>query len=113
MFQSLLSVVCAIIFGLFSLFDFDNKDQSNHAICIVSFVICIASIMFYCVGITKCEKSEWVDSQTPYSIENIISLNDNNLTNGRFVANKVNSAIATLFYTEDNYRVEWYTKNKK
>ena len=35
------------------------------------------------------------------------------LDNGGFVANKVNSANATLFYTEDNYRVEWYTKNKK
>ena len=34
------------------------------------------------------------------------------LNNGGFVANKVNSANATLFYTEDNYRIEWYIKTK-
>jgi hypothetical protein len=84
----------------------------------------------------KCDKADWAYSETPYSVEKIISLNDNNLTNGRFymrrgyiednlyyqymvqldnggfVANKVNSANVTLFYTEDNYRVEWYTKTK-
>ena len=132
----ILSTACAFIFALFSLFDFDNKDQSSPVICFVSFIICIASVIFYFIGATKCESSDWVVSETPCSVEKIISLDDNNLTNGRFymrrgyieenlyyqymvklnnggfVANKVNSANATLFYTEDNYRVEWYTKTK-
>lgn len=131
-----LSCVCAIVFGLSASFDFENKYQSDYVVFLISFIVCVASLIFYFVGMAKCESSDWVVSETPYSVEKIMSLNDNNLTNGRFymrrgyieenlyyqyivelnnggfVENKVNSANATLFYTEDNYRVEWYTKTK-
>ena len=133
---TILSLACAIISALFALFDFDSENMTYFVICLVSFVICILSVIFNCVGTTKCENSKWIYSETPYATEKIVSLNDNNLTNGRFymrrgyieenlyyqymvelnnggfVANKVNSANATLFYAEDNYRVEWYTKTK-
>ena len=35
------------------------------------------------------------------------------LNNGGFVANKVNSSNATLYYAEDDFRVEWYIQKKK
>ena len=131
-----LSCILTIGFGLSTFLDFDGKDKVSPCACIVSFIICVASLIFFYVGIIKCDNSDWIISETPYSVEKIMSLNDNNLTNGRFymrrgyieenlyyqymvelnnggfVVNKVNSANATLFYAEDNYRVEWYTKTK-
>lgn len=88
-------------------------------------------------GNYKCKNSEWIVPDKPYATEKLVSLNDNNLTNckfylrrgyveedlyyqymvqlndGGFVANKVKSSNATLYYDTDNYRVEWYTKTKK
>lgn len=132
----IISAIFTFIFAILGLCDFDNKDKLSPVVCVVSFIVFVASIVFYSVGITKCENTTWVINENPYSVEKIVSLNDNNLTNGRFymrrgyieenlyyqymvelnnggfVANKVNSANATLFYAKDNYRVEWYIKTK-
>ena len=35
------------------------------------------------------------------------------MNDGGFVANKVNSNQATIYYDTNNYRVEWYIKRKK
>lgn len=104
---------------------------------LISFIVMIALIVFLFIGNSKCEKSEWIYSKTPYSVEKIVSLNDSNqingkfymkcgyieedlyyqymvkLNNGGFVANKVKSENATLYYDDNNYRVEWYTRTKK
>ena len=113
------------------------KQSHTESIVIILFFLTIFLVGFYCYGMYKCEKSEWKTSDQPYSTENIIAFNDSNLTNGKFymrsgyieedlyyqymvklnnggfIANKVNSSNATLYYTNDNYRVEWYTKTKK
>jgi hypothetical protein len=112
----------------------DGKDESiGSFVCLVLLIVLFA---FFAIGRTKCEKSKWVYSDEPYAVEKIVSLNDNNMMNGRiylrsgyieedlyyqyivklnnggFVANKVKSANATLFYDTDNYRVEWHKKTR-
>lgn len=96
-----------------------------------------ALLIFFIVGICKCDKQPWIVSDKSYAVENIISLGDNNMTNGHYYmrrgyiesdlyyqyivdlgnggykANKVRSNNATLYYSNEDYRVEWYTKTKK
>lgn len=113
------------------------EDNDNCIIIsFISIILAIALFVFFFIGRVKCEKSEWVISDEPYATEKIVSLNDNNLTNGRFYlrrgyieedlyyqyivqlnnggfkTNKVKSANATLFYDTENYRVEWYTMTR-
>ena len=130
----ILSLILTIIFGLFSI---AGDSKLDTIICYTSFFILVTSMAFYIVGATKCEKSAWVVDDDPYSVEKIISLKDNNLTygrmylrrgyfeenlyyqymvqlnNGGFIANKVNSSNATLYYAKDDFRVEWYMQKKK
>lgn len=111
-------------------------DDNIYIIWLLSILVTFILFGFFIFGRVKCEKSEWVVSDMPYATEKIVSLNDNNLTNGKFYlrsgyieedlyyqyivqlnnggfkANKVKSANATLFYDTDNYRVEWYTKTR-
>lgn len=113
----------------------ENKLYELIGVILFFFTIFLYGMFFY--GEYKCENSEWIVPDKPYATEKIVSLNDNNLTNGKFylrrgyieenlyyqymvqlnnggfVANKVKSSNATLYYDTDNYRVEWYTKTKK
>lgn len=102
---------------------------------IISLLITIMSMVFFIFGCYKCEKSTWNYPDKPYSTEYIASLNDSNMVRGRFylrrgyieenlyyqymvklnggfVANKVKSNNATLYYSNDNFRVEWYEKER-
>lgn len=130
----LLSMAVGFISGIFYAI-FDDESWIGYVF-FISFAIFIASSAFLVVGTEKCEDSEWVVDETPYKVETIVALNDNNLTNGKFYlrsgfinedlyyqyivqlnnggfkTNKVKSANATLFYDTGNYRVEWYTKTK-
>ena len=134
----IISIAVLFITCLWGLFETEEeaKNSKSGITLVVSLISTVFLFGFYIFGTIKCDDAEWVISQTPYSVEKIMSLNDNNLTNGRFymrrgyieenlyyqymvelnnggfVANKVNSANATLFYAEDNYRVEWYIKTK-
>lgn len=102
---------------------------------IISLLITIMSMVFFIFGCYKCEKSTLNYPDKPYSTEYIASLNDSNMVRGRFylrrgyieenlyyqymvklnggfVANKVKSNNATLYYSNDNFRVEWYEKER-
>ena len=102
---------------------------------IISLLITIMSMVFFIFGCYKCEKSTWNYPDKPYSTEYIASLNDSNMVRGRFylrrgyieenlyyqymvklnggfVTNKVKSNNATLYYSNDNFRVEWYEKER-
>ena len=94
---------------------------------VLSFFICICK---------KLDNAPWQGEDKPVAVENIVALNDNNLVTGRyyvhrgyidqdlwyqymvklndggFVANKVSSKDTTLYHSDNNYRVEWYTKKK-
>lgn len=114
-------------------------DENDKAIGVGLTMVGLAAalLIFFIVGTCKCDKSPWVVADEPYSVESIVSLGDNNMTNGRyymrrgyiesdlyyqymvdiggggFKANKVRSNNATLYYTDGDCRVEWYTRTKK
>ena len=117
----------------------NNNKKAEDRYLTVSFVSAVLTILlmiFYMVGSVKCSNASWVYSDNPYSVETIVGLNDNNLTNGRFymrrgyieeklyyqymvrlsnggfVANRIDSTNATIFYDTSNYRVEWYKKTR-
>lgn len=130
----LLSFIIGIAVGLDAL---SNNNEKESYVGFSIMVLGIVLLIFFNVGMNKCYKSDWNVSDKPYAVEKIISLNDNNMTNGRFYmrrgyiesnlyyqyivdlgnggykANKVRSDNATLYFTDDDYRVEWYTKTKK
>lgn len=132
--------IAGIIFFLCSIVESidDNKKAEDRYLTFsfISMVLAILLLIFYMVGSVKCSKAGWVYSDNPYSVETIVGLNDNNLINGRFymrrgyiketlyyqymvrlsnggfVANRIDSASATIFYDTSNYRVEWYKKTR-
>lgn len=130
---AIVSGICAIVYWLGGIFDDDPKDFAK---CGISEGICILSIVFLIVGICMCEKQSWELPDSPYQTVQIVALNDNNMTNGRFYvrrgyisedlyyqymkkeglgfkAGKVKADKTTLYYDDENYRVECYEKTKK
>ena len=97
----------------------------------------MAAAALFALGMVKMITLPWQDTGKPYATEKIVTLADNNMISGRvyirrgyfdenlwyqymvalddggFVANKLNSTDTTLYYSEDNFRVEWYKKTKK
>ena len=134
----LLAIFILAIVGLISSLSFmlDDKDKTAEKVSAISCIAFIALFAFFIFGLENCENSNWIISDTPYATEKIVSLNDNNMMNGRvylrsgyieedlyyqyivqlnnggFVSNKVKSSKATMFYDTDNYRVEWYKKTR-
>ncbi len=129
LFSSFLSIIVLIVE------EDETGVNSSFKTFITSLFITVASFVFFIFGCYKCEKSTWNYPDKPYSTEYIASLNDNNMVNGRFylrrgyieedlyyqymvklnggfVANKVKSNNATLYYSDDNFRVEWYEKER-
>ena len=114
-----------------------NENDKVMGMGLTMFGLAAALLIFFIVGTFKCDKQPWIVSDEPYAVESIISLNDNNMTNGRYYmrrgyiesdlyyqyivdlgnggykANKVRSDNATLYFTDNDYRVEWHTKTKK
>lgn len=138
LFLLLVLIFTAMVYGLTHLFETEqeSKKSKSYIIAPILFVITLLLLGFYIYGANRCSKQPWICEKEPYAVEKIVGLADNNLTNGRFymrrgyiedklyyqymvelgnggfVANKVNSADATLFYDTSNYRVEWYKKTK-
>lgn len=112
--------------------------DSDGEFCVgfILFLIGFILLVFMFFGDHKCNQEPWQYSEYPYKVEKISSLNDNNMVNGRFylrsgyidenlyyqymtqlnnggfVANKVKADNTTLFYDTDNYRVEWWKKER-
>lgn len=137
--QTLLTLVVLIVAVIcFALDIFEDKTSKKTYILIA---ITVLSIIFIFYGEYKKDSQEWVIDKKPYNVEKIVSLNDNNmvegkitggryairgyigetlyyqymvqLNNGGYVANKVKANETILYYSKDNYRVEWYKKKKK
>lgn len=132
--------IVTIGFGVSALDEeFNDNNEKSDKYYILSLMFCVLLVglfIFFMIGLDKCEKTPWIREKEPYVVEHIVGLADNNLTNGRFymrrgyiedklyyqymvelgnggfIANKVNSADATLFYDTSNYRVEWYKKTR-
>lgn len=103
---------------------------------VVNTVIRIIIVGSFIFGIYKLEKDPWVVPDDPFKTVRIVALNDNSLTNGRFYvrrgyvsedlyyqymkrsgsgfkAGKVKASKTTLYYADDDYRVECWEKTKK
>lgn len=134
---SLIFVFASALSACFYSIDRNEKEEdSSLELFIKSSFIAIVSIILFVVGNIKCEKSAWKYPDKPYSTEHIVSLNDSNMVNGKFylrhgcieenlyyqymvklnkggfIANKVKADNAMLYYSDDNFRVEWYTKER-
>ncbi len=133
-FSSMLCLPFAIIDS-----EYNKNDKEANDCCgllIISFIVCILSMVLLCVGMYKLDKAKWRVSETPCATEQIVSLNDNNLTSGRFymrrgyieeslyyqymvkisdsgmVPNKIPAQKSTIYYDNENPRVEWYKAEK-
>lgn len=98
-------------------------------------IIVIAGPFIYTLH--KYMSMSWECDSDPFVVENIVSLNDNNLVNGQMyarrcyvnedlyyqymkqlndgglIAGKVRASIATVYYDRENFRIEWYHKHKQ
>lgn len=129
-------IIISFLVVLYGLYNKLNSERASIFLYIGLFIF-ILSVVFPYVGMLKMAFSSWEDSNRPYFTESIIALNDNYITSGRFylrsgyinedlyyqylvkqsgggyVTDKVKASNATLYYTDWNYRVEWYTRSKK
>ena len=102
----------------------------------ISFIIFGVNLLFLIYAYDRLDNATWEGMDKPQAVEKIVALNDNNLATGRFyihrgyidqglwyqyivkvndggfVANKVSSKDTTLYYSDDDYRVEWYTRKR-
>lgn len=62
----------------------DKETEEAIGFIVWTFAICILSLTICLFGEWKVNKSSWNVSESPNAIEHIVSLNDNNLVNGRF-----------------------------
>lgn len=129
-----------IVVGFFVLFfmgidyfDEYGADVSGKTL-VISIVLYLSVILFCAFGFHKMGKQPWNYSE-PYATEKIVCLNDTNQINGRFYmrrgyigeklyyqymvklgagykANKVGADNTTLYYDNDNFRVEWCEKER-
>ena len=129
--MQLIHIFIVMISGLLFLFyPLATIEYEKHAFrnTIIIFAVFVVSGVFYLYGINKLDNIPWKSELT--ATEKVIALNDGHNVNGRymrrsyiseelwyhyyvdigdgFVANKVKSDSSTLYYTENNYRVEWY-----
>ena len=116
----------------------DSKtEEREYSRCSAVFgIIFLILIAFNIYGHKHLHSLSWEGTEAPQSVEKIVSLSDNSLVTGKlylrrgyidqdlwyqymvelndggFVANKVKSTDTTLYYSDGNYRVEWYTKER-
>lgn len=131
-----LSGVIYFIFYMCSLlFDEENEGTLKLVVYVNNFIFVI-SALFLIFGYVHIDNKEWTYPEKPNATEHILSLNDNNLVQGKtyihqgyikedlyyqyivdvgkggYKANKVPAKDTTLYYSKNNFRVEWYKKRK-
>ena len=129
-------VISAIVCFVTLLDSIITDSSIEFAICVISMIICISTVILACVGSAKLEKQSWVVAEEPYATHSIVALNDSNQINGKFYcrrgyieeklyyqymrksgsgfkAGKVKADDTILYYTDDDYRVEFYMKTKE
>ena len=130
-----LIIACALLCIFVCTLDMHRKYKWIITTLLGILIIFLFSIIFY--GNEKMKSISWEYPDKPYSVEYIVSLNDNNLisgsfylrsghidenlyyqymvkmNNGGYVSNKVNSKNTIIYYSDDNFRVEWWTRSKK
>ena len=133
LFVAIGSFIIAIVCLLDS---FITDSDKELMVAVVAMIVTIVLTIFYAVGCNKMSEQSWVYPDEPYAVEKLVALNDNNMMNGRFYVrsgyiesdlwyqyiyesqwggyktNKIKADSATIFYADDNYRVEWYERTR-
>lgn len=128
-------IIVSMIFTLASLIMY-TIDEEDDICTLVSFIIATALFGFYMFGCKQLKETPWNYPDEPYAVEEIAALSDNNMTNGKFYmrsgyiesdlyyqyivelnsggykTKKIKADTATIFYDDDNCRVEWYEKTR-
>lgn len=132
----IISFIISIVFLFESMSNCDDKWHKEDTACSISLVLCIFLMVFFFIGKFNLGKEEWNISEKPYRTDYIVSLNDENQINGRFYLRhgyieehmyyqymilrsdggysyrKAREDIATIYVSDDDFRVEWYTKER-
>lgn len=114
----------------------EHEKNVNFIICSISCPIMVLLFVLFIVCSTKLEKQEWNIADEPYRTDYIVSLNDDTQINGHFYLRhgyieenmyyqymikqndggysygKVKENKATIYISDSDYRVEWYTKQR-
>lgn len=128
-------IIVGFIVLFFMFFDwidyYGDVSGKTFLICIILYLSVVAFAVF---GFEKMTKQPW-NYPEPYATEKIVCLNDSNQVNGRFYArrgyigeklyyqymvklgegykaNKVGANNTTLYYDDDNFRVQWHEKER-
>ena len=116
-------------------FGWDLDAKSETILCAIMLIFILIGAGFGIYGTVQSKNhAEWKVEQT--STEPVVALQDNSgltgrfymrsgyinseeyyyylvkLNNGGYKSNKVKTATATIFETDSNYRVEWYTRTR-
>lgn len=111
----------------------DNEKKAEIEINISTFFLvgCIAIVLFVFVAECMLNTKNYKYEDTPYSTQYIVALNDNNIIHGRFYLrrgyideemyyqylmkwnggyklNQIEASNATIYESDNDYRVEWY-----
>lgn len=111
----------------------DNEKKAEIEINISAFFLvgCVAIVLFTFVAECMLNTKNYKYEDTPYSTQYIVALNDNNIIHGRFYLrrgyidedmyyqylmkrnggyklNQIKASNATIYESDNDYRVEWY-----
>lgn len=132
---AIFSVVLCIALLILSLFITNNK--ISVAVVLTGLFIIVFSFVISLIAAFNLEKLTWKCDKIPYKTQEIVSLGDSSEVNGRiyarrgyvgerlyyhyiverpnggFVTDKVKANDAVLYYSDDDFRVEWYKLRRK
>lgn len=135
------SLIGAISYALDGMFGRKEDENKNSKYASISILICIISIVMFFFVSYKFDTKPYIYPKEPTSIEYITALSDNQEINGKIrrsryairgyfneelyysymvdvgnggkKSNKVPSNNTTIYETDRNYKVEWYTGHKE
>lgn len=130
-------LMCFLLFFYGISCGFENEQDTGFSIVsLITIFVLIASLSMLVVGSEKLKKQEWNIADEPYRTDYIVSLNDDTQINGHFYLRhgyieedmyyqymikqndggysygKVEENKATIYISDSDYRVEWYTKQR-
>lgn len=127
----------SIFFVPVSILMFTENDWRNGIMIGIPGVLALIISGCALYGTIKTKDQTWIVEKEPYKVQNIVALGDGNMTEGRFyarrgyigenlyyqymverenggfVAGKAKANDIVLYYTDDEFRVEWYTLHRE
>lgn len=129
-----ISLVACLILAIIALI---TKKPFFEFTCAFSGLVLVISYLMLLIGTIILNTQDWIYDKEPWYTEKIVSMSDTNMLSGRFYlrrgyldeelyyqymeelknggyqADKVKASITTIYYDNENPRVDWYKKRKK